>query len=151
MSAMNATDATTRELPACNRQRLQRVVAQIRLRLVILYGSRATWAPPPRPESDVDIAVLGCPTGAYWDCYEGLSQVFESADVDLVRLEDSDPLFRHEIMRQGVLLAGEPDLFCEYRAYAYRDFMDSADLRELEQALYRKKMERLRRHIHASS
>lgn len=139
-----------KELPPYNRERLQDVVEAMGLRLVVLYGSWARRAPPPKPESDVDIAVLGCSRDAFWDCYQAFSKIFESVDLDVVRLEDADPLFRHEIMSEGKLLAGDPDLFCEYRAYAYRDFTDSSDLRELEQALYRKKMDNIRRQIHAS-
>jgi hypothetical protein len=35
---------------------------------------------------------------------------------------------------------GDPDLFFDYRAFAFRDFVDSADLRRLEHALFRRKM-----------
>lgn len=38
-------------------------------------------------------------------------------------------------MRSGKLLHGDPSLYCEYKAYAYRDYIDSADLRRLEDRL----------------
>ncbi len=47
-------------------------------------------------------------------------------------------------MRAGVLLWGDVDDFLEYKVFAYRDFVDSADLRELEEALFRKKMAYIR-------
>ena len=132
---------TNHESPvSINHNRLAAVARKLGLRMVVLFGSRATGRTPPDPESDVDIAVSGCPEGRFLECYNALSEVFHEEVVDMVRLEDADPLFRHEIMQAGVLLYGEPDLFYEYRAYAYRDFVDSADLFAVEDALFRKKM-----------
>lgn len=112
------------------------------LRLVVLFGSRATGHPP--PDSDCDIAVLGCPQGEQWNLFEALQDAIPDFPVDLVEIEPADPLFRHEIFLDAVLLYGNPDLFCEYRAFAYKDFVDSADLRALEHALFERRMARLR-------
>lgn len=117
---------------------------------MVLFGSHARGRPVPGPDSDVDIAIYGCPRERYWECYKAVAQAFEGAQLDLVRLEDADPLFRHEIMQAGILLEGDADLFCEYRAYAYRDFTDSADLFALEQTLFKKKMARMRKQLHDS-
>jgi hypothetical protein len=91
---------------------------------------------------------LGCRTEEFLDCYADLAEVFRRYSLDLVRLEDADPLLRHEILHQGILLRGDPDLFCEYRAYAYRDFVDSSDLFALEDRLFRKKMARMKERLH---
>lgn len=122
---------------------LARVARTFQLKLVVLYGSRARRRPPPGPESDVDLAVLGCARDQFWSCYEALIACVQSAPLDLVRLEDADPLFRWEILQEGTLLRGDPDRFAEYRAFAYRDFNDSADLFALEELLFRKRMARL--------
>ena len=53
-------------------------------------------------------------------------------------------------MHEGVLLWGDPVLFSEYRAYAYRDFTDAADLFALERALFAKKMKRLEEELRDS-
>ena len=98
----------------------------------------------------LDIAVLGCPAEKFPECYKRLSEIFGGYNLDMVRLEDADALFRHEVMNDGVLLYGSPDLFFEYRAFAYRDFVDSADLFALEEALFRKKMDRIKGQIHGS-
>jgi predicted nucleotidyltransferase len=123
---------------------------ELGLRLVVLFGSHARQRPKPGPESDIDIAVYGCPRERYWDCLEALSKAFDGGELDLVRLEDADPLFRQEIMERGIRLHGDPDLFYEMRAYAYRDFVDSADLRALEKTLFEKKMARLDQALHDS-
>ena len=38
---------------------LAAVCRELGLRLLVLYGSRATGTPPPTPDSDLDLAVLG--------------------------------------------------------------------------------------------
>ena len=120
------------------------------LRLIVLFGSRAKGRPAPTSESDIDIAILGCPEGRFWDCYGELAEIVGEYSLDLVELEKADSLFRYEVMSDGVRLYGDPDLFFEYRAYAYKDFVDSADLRALEDALFRKKMVYLRQELHGS-
>ena len=139
--------ATTGKLARMNLaydpERLAQVAQAMGLRLVVLFGSRAKGSPPPAPESDVDIAVLGMPEARLWDGFGALYEVFPDHPLDVVRLENADPLFRHEILHKGILLWGDPILFSEYRAYAYRDFTDAADLFALQRALFAKKMKRL--------
>jgi predicted nucleotidyltransferase len=135
-----------RPLPEYDPERLADAARRYGLRLVVLYGSRARHRAG--PESDLDIAILGCRMEEFLDCYAELSEVFRRYSLDLVRLEDADAFLRHEIMHRGVLLGGDPDLFCDYRAYAYRDFTDSSDLFALEDRLFRKKMARMRAKLH---
>jgi len=142
--------ANEHSLPFLNQQGLSCAAREFGLRLVVLFGSHAKGRLQPGPESDVDVAVSGCPSEKYWECYKAIDEAFGGVELDLVRLEYADPLFRYEIMQSGILLEGDPDIFCEYRAYAYRDFIDSADLFALEQTLFRKKMARLREQLHDS-
>jgi predicted nucleotidyltransferase len=138
---------TTEELPIVfDREELNATARDLGVRLIVLYGSYAKRRA--EPESDLDIAVLGCPADKFWECYTSLSELFRPYSLDMVRLENADALFRHEIMREGVLLYGDPDVFFEYRAYAYRDFVDSADLFALEEALFRRKMDRMKEHLY---
>ncbi|GIX29051.1 MAG: hypothetical protein KatS3mg123_2932 [Burkholderiales bacterium] len=136
-------------MPVYDPERLADVAKRYGLRLVVLYGSHAKHHAG--PESDLDIAVLGCRAEEFLDCYTDLAEVFQRYSLDLVRLEDADPLLRHEIMHQNVLLWGDPDLFYEYRAYAYRDFIDSSDLFALEDLLFRKKMARMKEKLYGSA
>lgn len=120
------------------------------LKMIVLYGSHARQKPPPGPDSDLDLAILGCPADRFWPCFQALSALFPDHPVDLVRLEDADPLLRHEVMSVGRLLYGDQDDFCEYRAFAFRDFVDSADLRRLEQTLARRKLNWLEEQLDGS-
>jgi len=128
--------------------RLESVAREFGIRLIVLYGSRARRRAS--PQSDLDIAVLGCRAQRFRDCYQALAELFSAYSLDLVRLGEADSLLRHEILRDGVRLYGDPDLFLEYRAYAYRDFEDSADLRALEDRLFRKKMKRIEEALRGS-
>jgi predicted nucleotidyltransferase len=141
--------AQDRPMPEYDQERLTDAVRRHRLRLVVLYGSHAKHRAG--PESDLDIAILGCQAEEFLDCYSDLAEVFQRYSLDLARLEGAYPLLRHEITHQGVLFWGDPDLFCEYRAYAYRDFVDSSDLFALEDLLFRKKMARMEEKLHGSA
>lgn len=131
-----------------DRQRLSAVAAQFGLRLVLLFGSAARGQV--RPDSDCDIAVAGCPPDRFGDLSGALQGTIRGgAELDLVRLEPADPLFRYEILRDAMLLYGDPDLFCEVRAFAFRDFQDSASLFALERTLLRKKLARIKERLRA--
>jgi len=122
--------------PPCDPAALAAAVAETGARFVVLFGSRVTGRPPPTAESDLDLAVrLGrADAGArFWDVREAFAGVFPAYSLDLVLLDTADPLLRWEAMGPGVLLAGDVDEFLEYRAYAYRDFVDSADLQHLRE------------------
>lgn len=93
---MESTAATDIANPTC----LGQVSRTFGLRMIVLFASRAHRHPPPGSDSDVDLALLGCPRAQFFECY---------------------------------------------RAFAYRDFIDSADLFALEETLFRKRMDRIGR------
>jgi len=124
------------------------------LRMVILFGSRATGRPVPSAESDLDLAVLGNSPYSSKDFhkwYGPLSEVFFSFTLDLALLCTADPLFRHEIFRDGILLYGSLDDYYDKKMLAYRMFVDSYDLRALENALFIKKMAYIREELYGTS
>lgn len=122
------------------------VARQMGLRLVVRFGSRASGAvPPPTPESDIDLAVLAAPgrTISPVEVADALADVFPTLDPDVAILNDADPVFLDEIFRRCDLLWGDPLLFAEWQAYAWRQFTDSADLRAVERELSRRKLDLL--------
>jgi uncharacterized protein len=132
------------DLPPFDASKLAHVAERLGIRLAVAFGSRIGGALPPGDDSDFDLAVLrdrGREARAtHAECYSALAGIFPHLSVDLAFLDDADPLFRHEVMAGAVLLHGDPDLFADFRSFAYRDFVDSKDLRELEHRLFRKKM-----------
>lgn len=134
--------------------KLESACRDLGVSMLVAYGSRAGGRPGPTPESDLDLALRG-PGPPSWDrlsvCLRRLGDVFPDYPLDLVFLGEADPLFRWEIMGNGMLLFGDPLAFLEYRAFAYKDFVDSADLRRVEQVLFRKRMDWIRKQLHVST
>jgi predicted nucleotidyltransferase len=136
--------------PAFDPSALEAGCERLGVTMVVLFGSRASGRPPPGPDSDLDMAVsFDRPDDApgLLACHGELADVFPGEALDLVFLQRADPLFRWEIMREGRLVRGDEMEFLEYRAFAYRDFVDSADLRALERTLFEKKLALIRRRL----
>jgi uncharacterized protein len=122
---------------------LEAAAERLGARMVVLFGSFATGSPPPGPDSDIDLALSlqpGTAPPGHLRLIGALEPAFPGRNLDPVLLAGADPLFRWEIMEPGRLLYGDPLDFLEYRAFAYRDFVDSADLRALERTLFEKRM-----------
>lgn len=131
---------------------LESACEKLGLKLVVLFGSRATGSPPPQDSSDLDLAVRRPPkTVETVDLYSALFDVFPTYDLDLVSLEETDPLFRYEIFSRGRLLYGDEMDFLEWKARAYREYMDSQDLRNLEEILFQKKITWIKQQIHGTA
>jgi predicted nucleotidyltransferase len=136
------------------REELERSCERLSVRLLVLFGSQSPGGLPPGPRSDVDLALSfgrDASRVPVLDLHEQLAPAFPGGQLDIVLLHDADPLFRWEIMERATLLYGDVDEFLEYRAFAYRDFMDSADLRALERTLSDRKMKRIRERLRAAS
>lgn len=132
---------------------LSDLCTELGLRLVVAFGSRVGGNIMPTDESDLDIAVLDSAIYSgrrHVAVYNTLSTALRPFSIDLAFLAQADPLFRYEIFRTAERLYGDDLEFLNQRAYAYSGFVDSADLRGLEDALFRKKMTYLKRTLDGS-
>lgn len=116
---------------------LKKVAEKYSLKFVILHGSFATGKE--HKGSDLDIAVLGKAPELLREkilqLHNDFADVFGDGperELDLKTLHNIDSLFRYYVTRDGVLLCGNTADYEEYKAYAFRDYMDSKDLRDLE-------------------
>ncbi len=122
--------------------KLREVARAHNLRFVILHGSHTKGAV--HAGSDVDVAIVGrspISFDEYLKLYGKFAEVFgdsRECELDLKTLHGVDPLFRYQVVRDGTLLFGDPTDYEEFKAFAYRDYMDSYDLRELEAVLLEK-------------
>ena len=129
------------------REELEKIGRSHDLCFIILHGSQATGTAG--AGSDVDVAVLGSrplPFDEYLALFGELAEVFgegSGRELDLKTLHGVDPLFRYQVTRGGILLYGDPTAYEEFKAFAFRDYMDSADLRELEKLLLQKSIQKL--------
>lgn len=129
-----------------NKQGLAKLAKQFDLRFVIGHGSRTTGQPL-HPESDLDIAVVGKQVVDFdtlLKLYGRFDDIFGGPhELDLKSLDQADPLFRHEVVRSGILLHGDSTDYEDYKAAVYRAYNDARPLFELERIL----SERYQRHL----
>lgn len=120
------------------------VAEKYRLKFVILYGSRATGKA--RPESDIDIAVLGRRKISPEELLNLIGEfcdLFNTDNVDVKSLHNANIFFAHQATYNGILLYGDEHQFNLYKIYNLRSFQESKILRRLRDALIRKRQEHL--------
>lgn len=124
--------------------KIERTAKEYNLSLVILYGSHAKGTA--KKESDIDIAVLGLKPIKFkklTDLNNEFADIFGMKEIDVKSLHRIDPLFRFQVMRDGVLLYGKSRDFNSFRAYAFRDYFDSQDFLRLKETLIKKRLRTL--------
>jgi predicted nucleotidyltransferase len=107
---------------------IRRIARRHRLEAVILFGSRARGTA--RPDSDVDLCVVGGnPDADGLDLQGELAQVFRR-NVDLVRFERSDPVLRFHSVFYGRLLHGSRRDFERLRLRALKEWQDARKIQD---------------------
>lgn len=115
------------------------------LKLAVIYGSFAK--DKNRQTSDLDIAVLGeeeLNFKTVLKLFSEFSSVFQDIEVDVKSLHRVDSFFRYQVMRDSILIYGNPLEYHNFKAYAFRAHMDSKDLLRLEQIMSQKTISYLR-------
>ncbi len=124
------------------KNQLQEIGEKFNLRFIVVHGSYAKGVP--HQGSDLDVAVLGyqfIPIDVLLELHGLIAGVFgdnRERELDLKSLHGADPLFRHLVVRDGVLLYGDETDFNEFKTYAMRSFDDARKLFRLEEALIKK-------------
>jgi len=115
------------------------------LRLAIIYGSFARGET--HTKSDLDIAVLGERKLDFQSILvlsDEYAHIFKGSEVSVQSLHNVDAFFRYQVTRNSILIYGEPSDYHEFRAYAFRAYIDSKDLLNLERILTKKTLQYLR-------
>ncbi|OGH70718.1 MAG: hypothetical protein A3C90_02890 [Candidatus Magasanikbacteria bacterium RIFCSPHIGHO2_02_FULL_51_14] len=119
-----------------DQKQLETAAKTHRLKFVILHGSYARGQA--RKDSDIDIAVLGDAPIEFetlmklQGAFENIFAPREGQEMDVKSLHRADPLFLHEVVRDGALLFGDPLEYEEFRAYARRAYEDAEPLFRLQ-------------------
>jgi predicted nucleotidyltransferase len=113
--------------------------------LLILFGSHARGEI--HPASDVDIAIKfrrGAEISKLELIYK-LNDLFNGKDVDLVILTaNTDPLLLYEVFSNGrPLYEEDPDIFEKEKLRAWKLYLDTAKIRELQKKYLKETVERL--------
>ncbi len=125
-------------------EKLKKIAKEKRLKFIIMYGSMAKGQN--KTQSDLDIAVLGekeISLKEYSYLFSQFSEVFPGKEIDLKSLHHTDPLFRYLVLRDGILLYGDPTNYLEFKIYALRDYQESGSLFRLQKKLIQKRQKLL--------
>lgn len=102
------------------------VEAGVPLRLLVLFGSQASGRAS--VGSDVDIGVVpiyGDLTANDESALVNALSAAANAEVDLVRLDQADPLLGREVARSGIcIFEKKPGTFARWRARAMSEWID---------------------------
>ncbi len=126
-------------------KRIGRIAQKNNLKFVILYGSRARQKA--RPDSDLDLAILGEKEIGFKEIlhlFPQFSEFFPGQELDVKSLHHVDALFRYLVVRDGILLYGDKTDYLEFKAYAFRDYTESASLFHLQEILNQKRLKTLK-------
>lgn len=131
-------------------RKLNKLAEKYQLRLVILFGSRVKEKL--HQESDFDIAYLPkkeLSGKGIIDLNCDLMEVFKTDKVDLVDLRKVNPFLRFEIAKKSQLLYGKEMDYLNFKAFAFKDYINHLPLFDLESVLIKRKHELLRKKIYA--
>lgn len=104
---------------------IRTIAARNSLNFVVLYGSKTGGRS--RADSDLDIAVLAHEnpdTALFHALFQECSDVFPGESIDLRFLNDADPLFAIQVVKSGILLAGDQDRYNDFKALTNRRYID---------------------------
>ena len=116
------------------------------IKFIVLFGSRAKKIS--KKESDFDIAVAfnsGCSifdnTNLYSELLENFSKIFNVKEdkIDLTDLNRANILLRYDVASGGKFLYGNEDDYAQFRAFAFREYIDAKSLSKLEDYLINKR------------
>ena len=126
----------------------EKLVKKHGLEFAVVFGSQINGKA--RQDSDLDIGILDPKPETYkryGDLYNDFSEIFKGQNVDLRMIKGSEPVFLYNSLMKGEFLAGDEQAFFNYKAFAYKNFIDSQKLFELKGKLLRKKQNILNKKI----
>ncbi len=136
------------EIRAEQKKEVDKIVKKHGLDFVVFFGSQANGKE--RQGSDLDIAVKDKKNETYkrfGDLFNDFSKVFRGINVDLRFIKGSEPVFLYNVFMKGQFIAGDLQNFYQYKAFAYKNYVDSKDLFELKDKLLRKRQKYLNKKI----
>ena len=122
------------------KKKLRKISQEFGLDFIILHGSKAANRLLTK-DSDLDIAIYkrrGIKADQFFEIYSQIAQVFSGEDVDIKTLNAKAPLFKYQVVRDGMLLFGDRTAYNEFKAFIFKEYFDSASLFLLEKQLLKK-------------
>ncbi|OGM27697.1 hypothetical protein A3D00_00375 [Candidatus Woesebacteria bacterium RIFCSPHIGHO2_02_FULL_38_9] len=113
------------EITSEQRKKIKEAAEKLHLKLIIFYGSKVEEHT--NEESDFDIAVLTDKNPDYKSfksIYSELSTIFGGENLDIRFLNDANPLFGMQVIKNGQLLYGSQNEFDNLKSYMNRRYID---------------------------
>lgn len=128
-----------------DRERIEKYAFEKGIKFIILFGSQAVG--DRHENSDFDVAVLTTREKNlsilknYSEILDFLSNILGIPDyrIDLTNLNKANPFLKYEVVSSGKLLCGDEDEYADYRAGAFKGYIDSQPLFHLEKYLIKKR------------
>ena len=128
-----------------DREKIEKYAFEKGIKFIILFGSQAVG--DRHENSDFDVAVLTTREKNlsvlknYSEILDFLSNILGIPDyrIDLTNLNKANPFLKYEVVSSGKLLYGDEDEYADYRAGAFKDYIDSQPLFHLEKYLIKKR------------
>lgn len=126
--------------------RIKKLAKKYDLKLLLLFGSQLRYKKFLHPESDVDIAYisqreLSGEEIINFNC--DLIDTFNYNKIDIVDLKKAPPFLCFEISKNSKLLFGKKMDYLEFKAVAFKKYIDTHSLFELEDFLIKKRQKSL--------
>ena len=123
-----------------NKKEIEKIAQKYNLEMILLFGSQVNGRA--KFDSDVDIAYSAqklLPTNEKIDLNNDLCDFFKKDIVDQVDIKNANPLLLYEISQNSKLIFGKEIDYLEFRAFAFRNYIDSESLFNLEKLLIKKR------------
>ena len=109
-----------------DKEKIAAIAKKFNIVFVVLFGSKAR-SERPNAETDLDIAVLTKKEQDYklfGNLFSAFSNFFKGENVDVRFLNNSDLLFRHSVVRDGVLLYGDENKYLNFKLLIIKQYVD---------------------------
>ncbi|MBU2578882.1 hypothetical protein KKA09_02080 [Patescibacteria group bacterium] len=126
------------------KQNFEKIAKKYELDLLLLFGSQVKNKKYIHQESDFDIAFATTAKKELngkelIDLNCDLIDIFNCDRIDMVNLKNEDPFLRQEIAKNSQLLFGDEMDYLEFKAFAFRDYIDHQSLFDLQDILMKKR------------
>ncbi len=123
-----------------NKEKIKEIAQKYNLEMVLLFGSQVNSRA--KPDSDVDVAYSAkkqLSVDEKIGFNNELCDFFKKDIVDQVDIKNANPLLLHEISTNSKLIFGKEIDYLEFKAFTFRNYIDSQSLFNLEELLIKKR------------